>query len=69
MTYRGYRIERGKPETLDDNKKRGIIEVYDECGDLVKIFLYKIGNHLSLTYAKQQAKTWVRKLKVSNNER
>lgn len=59
MNYKGYTIERGKPVTTPKGSHKGVIDVKDASGQVVNFFTYTLRNHLSLQYAKSQAKKWV----------
>lgn len=52
MEYKGYQITVSSPEKLPNGKRRGVLDVHDPDGNLVKIFTYTIRNWLSLTSAK-----------------
>lgn len=55
-----YNIKRDKPVTTHKGKRRGIVSINHEKKGLVKVFLYRIGNRLSLTMAKKDAEKWVK---------
>lgn len=61
--YKDHRIAVSKPETLPSGKRKGVIDVTDKNGNLVKIFLYTIGNRLGLNEAKKKARAWLDKNK------
>lgn len=59
MDYKGYTITRAAPEKLPNGKRRGVIDVHDPDGNLVKIFTYTLRNWLGYQAARAKARLWV----------
>lgn len=58
-----YTSQRGEPVEIIKKgvkKRRGVIEVLNQQGEVVKYFPYVIKNYFSLTNAKIEAAKWIK---------
>lgn len=64
--YKGYTIKRA-PSVKIRKRTRGVVDIYDSEGLLVKVITYTVGNRLGLQYAYKAANDWINN-KTENNE-
>lgn len=59
MQYKKHNIKAGKQIKTPKGKKKGILDVTDQDGELVNFFTYTVRNYLPISSAREKAKEWI----------